>query len=69
MTGVDARTVARQGPLTADNPEKYPCEESVMAQIRVVVFGAAGRVGCEVGRAVTEDPATVLVGAVDIKTT
>ena len=38
-----------------------------MEQIKVVVYGASGRVGQEVVKAVTNDPATVLVGAVDIK--
>jgi 4-hydroxy-tetrahydrodipicolinate reductase len=38
-----------------------------MAQIRVVVHGAAGRVGQEVVKAVCEDPDTLLVGAVDVK--
>ncbi len=33
--------------------------------IRVAVFGATGRMGAEVCRAVSEDDATVLVGAVD----
>ena len=38
-----------------------------MGKIKVVVFGAAGRVGQEVVKAVAEDPGTVLVGAVDLK--
>lgn len=38
-----------------------------MAQIKVLVHGAAGRVGQEVIRAVCQDPDTVLVGAVDAK--
>jgi 4-hydroxy-tetrahydrodipicolinate reductase len=38
-----------------------------MSQIRVVVHGAAGRVGQEVIKAVCQDPETKLVGAVDIK--
>jgi 4-hydroxy-tetrahydrodipicolinate reductase len=40
-----------------------------MEQIKVVVYGALGRVGQEVVRAIYNDPATVLVGAVDIKVT
>jgi 4-hydroxy-tetrahydrodipicolinate reductase len=38
-----------------------------MAQIKVVVYGASGRVGQEVVKAVCQEPETVLVGAVDIK--
>jgi 4-hydroxy-tetrahydrodipicolinate reductase len=38
-----------------------------MEQIKVVVYGALGRVGQEVVKAVGNDSATVLVGAVDIK--
>ena len=38
-----------------------------MSPIKVVVHGALGRVGQEVVKAVGNDPATVLVGAVDIK--
>jgi 4-hydroxy-tetrahydrodipicolinate reductase len=40
-----------------------------MSQIKVVVHGAAGRVGQEVVKAVCQDPATALVGAVDVKVT
>jgi 4-hydroxy-tetrahydrodipicolinate reductase len=40
-----------------------------MERIRVLVHGAAGRVGQEVVRAVCEDKALQLVGAVDVKTT
>ena len=38
-----------------------------MEQIKVVVFGAAGRVGREVVTAVCQDPGMSLVGAVDAK--
>ena len=38
-----------------------------MEQIKVVVYGALGRVGQEVVKAVCQDPETVLVGAVDLK--
>ncbi len=38
-----------------------------MEQIKVVVYGASGRVGQEVVKAVCNDPATALVGAVDVK--
>jgi 4-hydroxy-tetrahydrodipicolinate reductase len=38
-----------------------------MEQTRVVVYGASGRVGQEVVRAVCEDPETQLVGAVDLR--
>lgn len=38
-----------------------------MEQIRVLVHGAAGRVGQEVVRAVCQEPGMVLVGGVDIK--
>lgn len=38
-----------------------------MSQIKVLVHGAAGRVGQEVVRAVCQDPETMLVGAVDVK--
>ncbi len=38
-----------------------------MAQIKVVVYGASGRVGQEVVKAVCQEPETALVGAVDIK--
>jgi len=38
-----------------------------MEQIRVVVYGAAGRVGQEVVKAGCEDPDVALVGAVDVK--
>lgn len=38
-----------------------------MEQIKVVVYGASGRVGQEVVKAVCQEPETVLVGAVDIK--
>jgi 4-hydroxy-tetrahydrodipicolinate reductase len=38
-----------------------------MEQIKVVVYGALGRVGQEVVRAVCQEPETQLVGAVDIK--
>ena len=38
-----------------------------MGQTRVVVYGASGRVGQEVVRAVFEDPETQLVGAVDLR--
>jgi 4-hydroxy-tetrahydrodipicolinate reductase len=38
-----------------------------MEQIKVVVYGASGRVGQEVIKAVCTDPETKLVGAVDIK--
>ena len=38
-----------------------------MEQIKVVVYGASGRVGQEVVKAVHHDPATVLVGAVDLQ--
>lgn len=37
-----------------------------MAQIKVVVYGASGRVGQEVVKAVCREPETVLVGAVDV---
>ena len=40
-----------------------------MEQIKVVVYGAAGRMGQEVVRAVCGEPEARLVGAVDIKTT
>jgi 4-hydroxy-tetrahydrodipicolinate reductase len=40
-----------------------------MEQIKVVVYGSSGRVGQEVVRAVCEDPATQLVGAVDLRAT
>ena len=39
-----------------------------MTQIKVVVYGASGRVGQEVVRAVCREVETVLVGAVDLKT-
>ena len=38
-----------------------------MAQIRVIVHGASGRVGQEVVKAVCQEPDVKLVGAVDIK--
>jgi 4-hydroxy-tetrahydrodipicolinate reductase len=38
-----------------------------MEQIKVVVYGASGRVGQEVVKAVCADPDTDLVGAVDLK--
>ncbi len=38
-----------------------------MEQIKVVVYGASGRVGQEVVKAVCQDPETDLVGAVDLK--
>ncbi len=38
-----------------------------MAKIRVIVHGALGKLGQEVVRAVSSDPATELVGAVDFK--
>jgi 4-hydroxy-tetrahydrodipicolinate reductase len=38
-----------------------------MEQIKVVVYGASGRVGQEVVRAVCQEPETQLVGAVDLK--
>jgi 4-hydroxy-tetrahydrodipicolinate reductase len=38
-----------------------------MGRIKVVVHGAAGRVGQEVVKAVCQDPETQLVGAVDVK--
>jgi len=38
-----------------------------MEQIKVVVHGAAGRVGQEVVKAVCQEPETQLVGAVDVK--
>ncbi len=38
-----------------------------MAQIRVLVHGASGRVGQEVVKAVCQEPEMVLVGAVDVK--
>ena len=38
-----------------------------MELIKVVVYGASGRVGQEVVRAVCREPETVLVGAVDLK--
>jgi 4-hydroxy-tetrahydrodipicolinate reductase len=40
-----------------------------MSPIKVIVHGALGKVGREVVRAVSLDPATKLVGAVDIKAT
>ncbi len=40
-----------------------------MAQIKVVVHGAAGRVGQEVVKAVCQEPDMQLVGAVDVKVT
>ena len=40
-----------------------------MPQIKVLVHGAAGKVGQEVVRAVCQDPETQLVGAVDVKIT
>ncbi|MBN1367803.1 MAG: 4-hydroxy-tetrahydrodipicolinate reductase [Dehalococcoidales bacterium] len=40
-----------------------------MSAIKVIVHGALGKVGKEVVRAVSIDPATKLVGAVDIKAT
>jgi 4-hydroxy-tetrahydrodipicolinate reductase len=38
-----------------------------MGQIKVVVYGASGRVGQEVVKAVCQEPETQLVGAVDLK--
>ena len=38
-----------------------------MEQIKVVVYGASGRVGQEVVKAVCREPETTLVGAVDLK--
>ena len=38
-----------------------------MEPIKVVVYGASGRVGQEVVRAVCQEPAMRLVGAVDVK--
>ena len=38
-----------------------------MSQIKVVVHGAAGRVGQEVVKAVCQEPEMKLVGAVDLK--
>jgi 4-hydroxy-tetrahydrodipicolinate reductase len=38
-----------------------------MERIKVVVYGASGRVGQEVVKAVCQDPETQLVGAVDLK--
>ena len=40
-----------------------------MGQTKVVVYGAAGRMGQEVVRAVCQEPAMQLVGAVDLKVT
>jgi 4-hydroxy-tetrahydrodipicolinate reductase len=40
-----------------------------MEQIKVLVHGAAGRVGREVVKAVCQEPETKLVGAVDVKAT
>ena len=38
-----------------------------MAKIRVIVHGALGKLGQEVVRAVSSEPETELVGAVDLK--
>ena len=40
-----------------------------MSPIKVVVHGAAGRVGQEVVKAVCQEPDMKLVGAVDLKVT
>lgn len=40
-----------------------------MERIKVVVYGASGRVGQEVVKAVCQEPETQLVGAVDVKVT